>query len=178
MRESTTFPVSSGLPASLKDDSDDAWPQRIEREEYETLDETYDQTKVSWNKNGKLDSFPYTSEDKIRTAKSQAKCKDQSKVDAKNLDSDEDDLNDLLQEEEDLVNAHRRQVEETMDIVKEEMNLLVEADQPGNQLDDYITRLNAILSHKAAGIMQLQNRLANFQRRLKEHNVLVSSAAY
>lgn len=178
VRESTTFPVSSGLPASLKDDSDDAWPQRIEREEYETLDETYDQTKVSWNKNGKLDSFPYTSEDKIRTAKSQAKCKDQSKVDAKNLDSDEDDLNDLLQEEEDLVNAHRRQVEETMDIVKEEMNLLVEADQPGNQLDDYITRLNAILSHKAAGIMQLQNRLANFQRRLKEHNVLVSSAAY
>lgn len=55
------------------------------------------------------------------------------------------------------------------------MNLLVEADQPGNQLDDYITRLNAILSQKAAGILQLQNRLAHFQKRLKEHNVLVSS---
>jgi len=60
----------------------------------------------------------------------------------------------------------------------QEMNLLVEADQPGNQLDDYITRLNAILSQKAAGILQLQTRLANFQRRLKEHSVLVSSAAY
>lgn len=57
----------------------------------------------------------------------------------------------------------------------QEMNLLVEADQPGNQLDDYISRLNAILSQKAAGILQLQNRLAHFQRRLKEHNVLVSS---
>jgi kinesin family protein 2/24 len=57
----------------------------------------------------------------------------------------------------------------------QEMNLLVEADQPGNQLDGYVTRLNAILSQKAACILQLQNRLAHFQKRLKEHNVLVSS---
>lgn len=97
VRESTTFPVSSGIPASLKDDSDDAWPQPIERDEYEMLDETYDQTKVSWKKSTKLDSFPYTSEDKIRTAKSQAKWNEQSEVDAKDLDSDEDGLNDLLQ---------------------------------------------------------------------------------
>lgn len=57
----------------------------------------------------------------------------------------------------------------------QEMNLLVEADQPGNQLDNYISRLNAILSQKAAGILELQNQLAHFQRRLKEHNVLISS---
>ena len=55
------------------------------------------------------------------------------------------------------------------------MSLLVEVDQPGNQLDDYISRLNAILSQKAGGIVQLQTHLANFQRRLKEYNVLVSS---
>ncbi|XWS11916.1 hypothetical protein CRYUN_Cryun37aG0046300 [Craigia yunnanensis] len=89
-----------------------------------------------------------------------------------------DDLNVFLQEEEDLVNALRKQVEETMNIVKEEMNLLVESDQPGNQLDNYISRLNAILSQKAAGITQLQTRLAHFQKRLKEHNALVSSSGY
>ena len=55
------------------------------------------------------------------------------------------------------------------------MNLLVEADQPGNQLDGYISRLNTILSQKAAGILQLQNRLAHFQKRLREHKVLVST---
>ena len=55
------------------------------------------------------------------------------------------------------------------------MNLLVEADQSGNQLDDYVSRLNTILSQKAAGIMQLQTRLAHFQRRLHDYNVLVSS---
>lgn len=56
------------------------------------------------------------------------------------------------------------------------MNLLVKADQPGNQVDDYISSLNSILSKKATAILDLQNRLAQFQRRLKEQNVLVSSA--
>lgn len=57
----------------------------------------------------------------------------------------------------------------------QEMNLLVEADQPGNQLDDYISKLNTILSQKAAGILQLQTQLAQFQRRLNEYNVFISS---
>ena len=55
------------------------------------------------------------------------------------------------------------------------MDLLVEADQPGNQLDDYVSKLNALLSQKATGIIQLQTQLAQFQRRLNEYNVLVSS---
>ncbi|XP_021736847.1 kinesin-like protein KIN-13B [Chenopodium quinoa] len=178
LRESTNFPLSSGLQAVLKDDSNDSWPQPVERDEYDIPEETYDHPKVAMKKNGKLDSSAYASEDKLRTVKGQAKWKGMPKVETKNLDSDDDDLSDLLQEEEDLVNAHRRQVEETMDIVREEMNLLVEADQPGNQLDDYITRLNAILSQKASGIMQLQTRLANFQKRLKENDILMSSTAY
>ncbi|XP_078428204.1 ATP binding microtubule motor family protein [Wolffia australiana] len=91
--------------------------------------------------------------------------------------SSDDDLNALLKEEEDLVTAHRRQVEETIDMVREEMKLLVEADQPGNQLDSYISQLNSILSRKAAGILNLQTCLANFQRRLTEHDVLTSSHA-
>ncbi|KAK8597808.1 hypothetical protein V6N13_095205 [Hibiscus sabdariffa] len=99
---------------------------------------------------------------------------DPSTFDDNNSHSD-DDLSALLKEEEDLVAAHRRQVEETMEIVREEMNLLVEAEQPGNQLDDYISKLNSILSQKAAGILQLQTRLAQFQKRLNEYNVLVSS---
>lgn len=60
----------------------------------------------------------------------------------------------------------------------QEMSLLVEADQPGNELDNYVSRLNVILSQKAAGILELQNRLAHFQRCLKKHNVLVSSSGY
>jgi kinesin family protein 2/24 len=88
-------------------------------------------------------------------------------------EEEEEPLNDLLQEEEDLVSAHRKQVEETLDILREEMNLLGEADQPGNQLDDYITRLSGILAQKAAGIVDLQDRLEQFQRHLNENNVLL-----
>lgn len=87
-----------------------------------------------------------------------------------------DDYSALLEEEEELVIAHRKQVEETMDIVREEMNLLVEVDQPGNQLDEYITKLNVILSKKAAGIQKLQTRLRSFQKRLEEYNVLSSAS--
>jgi kinesin family protein 2/24 len=72
-----------------------------------------------------------------------------------------------------LVTAHRKQVEETLDILREELNILGEADQPGNQLDDYIARLSSILSQKAAGIVDLQSRLEQFQRRLNENNVLL-----
>nr|URM60702.1 HSF family protein [Gymnema sylvestre] len=175
LKESTTMPLSSVLPSSalFEDDTGDSWPEQIEKDEYD--EDFYEQEKPTWKKNAKVDMYSFSNpEDKVKKTNVQTKWKEPPKSEAKYANPD-DDLNALLKEEEDLVNAHRRQVEETMDIVREEMNLLVEADQPGNQLDDYISRLNAILSQKAAGILQLQNRLAQFQKRLREHNVLVSS---
>ncbi|KAJ6704294.1 KINESIN-LIKE PROTEIN KIN-13B [Salix viminalis] len=177
LKESTTVPLSSVLPVAsvFEDDANDAWAEQDERGEFDASEEeSFEQEKAIWE-NGKLEPCNLSiSEDKIQKPNGQTKWRDTPKTNFKNSRSD-DDLNALLQEEEDLVNAHRKQVEETMNIVREEMNLLVEADQPGNQLDGYVTRLNAILSQKAAGILQLQNRLAHFQKRLKEHNVLVSS---
>ncbi|XP_034910927.1 kinesin-like protein KIN-13B isoform X2 [Populus alba] len=179
LKESTTVPLSSALPvaSTFEDDANDAWPEQDERDDFDASEEdSYEQEKPIWKENGKLEPYNLSiSEDKIQKPNGQTKWRDMPKSNLKNSHSD-NDLNVLLQEEEDLVNAHRKQVEETMNIVREEMNLLVEADQPGNQLDDYVAKLNAILSQKAAGILQLQNRLAHFQKRLKEHNVLVSSS--
>ncbi|KAM7254625.1 hypothetical protein ACFE04_004005 [Oxalis oulophora] len=175
-KEATIAPLSSTLPTSsvFDDEITDSWPEQNERDDSE---DSYEPEKPVWKNNGKLEpQNVYAAEEKSRRPNGQTKFKDFPKSDLKKPNSD-DDLNALLQEEEDLVNAHRKQVEDTMNIVREEMNLLVEADQPGNQLDDYITRLNTILSQKAAGILQLQNRLAHFQKRLKEYNVLVSSSA-
>ncbi|GLU22207.1 hypothetical protein SLE2022_382990 [Rubroshorea leprosula] len=179
-KESTTLPLSSVLPTAslVEDDITNTWPEQNERDDPEASEDSYEPEKPMWKKNGKPNPYSFSSsEDKVRKPSGQTKWKGLPKSDVKNSSSD-DDLNALLQEEEDLVSAHRKQVEDTMNIVREEMNLLVEADQPGNQLDNYISRLNAILSQKAAGIVQLQTRLANFQRRLKEHNVLVSSSGY
>ncbi|KAI4355645.1 hypothetical protein L6164_004395 [Bauhinia variegata] len=172
LRESTTIPLSSVTASSFEDYTADSWPEENE-DEFSPSEEYYDQEKPIWKKNGKTEPY-FTAENKVKKPNGQIKWKDLPKVESKVSHADED-LNSLLQEEEDLLNAHRKQVEETMNIVREEMELLVEADQPGNQLDDYITRLNAILSQKAAGILQLQTRLAHFQKRLKEHNVLVES---
>ncbi|XP_043724987.1 kinesin-like protein KIN-13B isoform X2 [Telopea speciosissima] len=156
----------------LKDNRDDRFG--IATEDFDYSEELYEQKPLR-KKNGKPETYQFSVvDDKLRRTDMQAKSKNLPNFDPNNSHSD-DDLNALLKEEEDLVTAHRRQVEETIDIVREEMKLLVEADQPGNHLDDYISRLNTMLSQKAAGILQLQNRLAHFQRLLNEHNVLVSS---
>ncbi|KAK7349182.1 hypothetical protein VNO77_06341 [Canavalia gladiata] len=176
LKESTTIPISSVNMYAYEDHAADTWPDENDGDEFSPPEDYCEQMKPSWKKNGRIESYG-AADDKLRKPNDQIKWKDIPKVEPKTVHSD-DDLNALLQEEEDLVNAHRKQVEETMNIVKEEMSLLVEADQPGNQLDDYVARLNAILSQKAAGIMQLQTRLAHFQKRLKEHNVLASSTGH
>ncbi|CAL9038817.1 unnamed protein product [Musa banksii] len=143
-------------------------------EVFDYSEEVYEPDKPSWRK-GKAEAYSAVAADgKTRRVDSLAKRRDGHNEDANCFDSD-DDLNELLKEEEDLVMAHRRQVEETLNIVREEMRLLDEADQPGNQLDEYVSRLNAVLSQKAAGIVNLQTRLAHFQQHLTEKHVLVSS---
>ncbi|WCJ42458.1 ATP binding microtubule motor family protein [Euphorbia peplus] len=133
----------------------------------------YSEQKPSWMNNKTVKTHEISALDGKKRTDSATRSMDVSHFKGNDPHSD-DDLNALLKEEEDLVSAHRKQVEETIDIVREEMNLLVEADKPGNLLDGYILKLNAILSQKSAGILQLQHRLSQFQRRLKEHDVLVS----
>ncbi|KAJ6798846.1 kinesin-like protein KIN-13A [Iris pallida] len=82
------------------------------------------------------------------------------------------EINAILEEEEALISAHRKEIENTMEIVREEMNLLAEVDQPGSLIDNYVSQLNFVLSRKAAGLVSLQARLARFQHRLKEQEIL------
>mmetsp|Transcript_3040 Transcript_3040/g.7577 ORF Transcript_3040/g.7577 Transcript_3040/m.7577 type:complete len:713 (-) Transcript_3040:98-2236(-) len=83
--------------------------------------------------------------------------------------SERDELmNSILQEEDDLIAAHRKQIEETMELVRKEMNLLAEVDQPGSHIDSYVANLAAILEAKASGTAKLQAQLAAFQRKLAQ----------
>ncbi|KAL2506882.1 Kinesin-13A [Abeliophyllum distichum] len=81
-------------------------------------------------------------------------------------------INEILEEEEALISAHRKEIEDTMEIVREEMKLLAEVDQPGSHIDNYVTQLSFVLSRKAASLVSLQGRLARFQHRLKEQEIL------
>ncbi|XVF66216.1 hypothetical protein PTKIN_Ptkin10aG0017600 [Pterospermum kingtungense] len=86
--------------------------------------------------------------------------------------STDGNINAILEEEEALIAAHRKEIEDTMEIVREEMKLLAEVDQPGSLIDNYVTQLSFVLSRKAAGLVSLQARLARFQHRLKEQEIL------
>ncbi|KAJ6722094.1 KINESIN-LIKE PROTEIN [Salix viminalis] len=81
-------------------------------------------------------------------------------------------INAILEEEEALIAAHRKEIEDTMEIVREEMKLLAEVEQPGSLIDNYVTQLSFVLSRKAAGLVSLQARLARFQHRLREQEIL------
>ncbi|KAG6435443.1 hypothetical protein SASPL_100317 [Salvia splendens] len=81
-------------------------------------------------------------------------------------------INEILEEEAALIAAHRKEIEDTMEIVREEMKLLAEVDQPGSHIDNYVTQLSFVLSRKAASLVSLQARLARFQHRLREQEIL------
>ncbi|RZC52539.1 hypothetical protein C5167_020965 [Papaver somniferum] len=82
------------------------------------------------------------------------------------------DINAILEEEDALIAAHRKEVEDTMEIVREEMKLLDDVSQPGSLIDNYVSQLSYVLSRKAASLVSLQARLARFQHRLKEQEIL------
>ncbi|CAL0325803.1 unnamed protein product [Lupinus luteus] len=81
-------------------------------------------------------------------------------------------INAILEEEEALLTCHRKEIEDTMEIVREEMKVLAEVEQPGSHIDNYITQLSFLLSRKSASLVSLQARLARFQHRLKEQEIL------
>ncbi|KAK6161165.1 hypothetical protein DH2020_004546 [Rehmannia glutinosa] len=59
-------------------------------------------------------------------------------------------INEILQEEEALIAAHRKEIEDTMEIVREEMKLLAEVDQPGSHIDNYVSQLSFVLSRQSS----------------------------
>lgn len=43
------------------------------------------------------------------------------------------------------------QIEDTMELIREEMTLLAEVDQPGSFIDSYVQKLGTLLQNKADG---------------------------
>ncbi|KAF5726885.1 hypothetical protein HS088_TW22G00570 [Tripterygium wilfordii] len=126
LKESTTVPLSSALPSvsNFENDMTDAWPQQNEGDNYDVSEDSYEHERPMWKKSCKLEQYSISiSEDKTRKPNHQTKWNELLKADLKSSSSD-DELNALLQEEEDLVNAHRKQVEETMNIVREATDVM------------------------------------------------------
>lgn len=81
----------------------------------------------------------------------------------------------ILQEEEDIVEAHRGQIDMTMQLVKEEMELLKQFDILGYSVDEYVDKLDLILAKKVASVQALRDRLSIFKSHLQKEEMLSSS---
>ncbi|CAN7000992.1 unnamed protein product, partial [Brassica rapa subsp. trilocularis] len=93
----------------------------------------------------------------------------------------DENIDALLEEEEALITAHRKEIEDTMEIVREEMKLLAEVDKPGSMIENYVTQLSFVLSRKAAGLKQLvaevieETRNGGIEEENRDENVDVSA---
>uniref|UniRef100_A0A7R9YS33 Kinesin-like protein n=1 Tax=Chlamydomonas euryale TaxID=1486919 RepID=A0A7R9YS33_9CHLO len=84
-------------------------------------------------------------------------------------------LDTILEEEELLITAHRMHIEETMELVRSEMNLLTEVDQPGSAIDQYVNRLDKILKQKLEGVAMLQAKLERFKGHLQKEEMITTT---
>ena len=71
-------------------------------------------------------------------------------------------------EEENIVEAHRAQIDLTMKGVKEEMELLKRFDMSKTTVDEYVDKLDELLSKKIKGIEALKSKLSLFKKHLQQ----------
>ena len=81
----------------------------------------------------------------------------------------------LYAEEEEVIQHHRQQVDDVMAIIKQEMRLLSDVEQPGADIDAYVKELDDLLSTKQQVIQDLRNRISSFRQRLQEEEMLSRS---
>lgn len=48
----------------------------------------------------------------------------------------------ILEEEEELINSHRKHIDDVVEFVKQEMLLLNEVDKPGSDVEEYVKGLD------------------------------------
>ena len=81
-------------------------------------------------------------------------------------------VNLILEEEEEMIAAHKQHVDEIVEMVKYEMNLLQELDKPGSDVDAYAASLDSALASKVEAVNSLRNKLSSFRSHLKQEKQL------
>ena len=81
-------------------------------------------------------------------------------------------VNLILEEEEEVITAHKQHLNDTIEMVKQEMRMLEELERPGSDVDVYANSLDEVLHKKLLAITSLQEKLRTFRTHLKEEKVL------
>ena len=67
---------------------------------------------------------------------------------------------------------HRAHVDSVVDVVKKDMQLLEQVDQPNSNIENYIEKLDSLLIEKMAMIAQMREKLIKFHRNVKREEPL------
>lgn len=78
----------------------------------------------------------------------------------------------ILEEEEEIIASHKQQIDEIVEMVKQEMQILQEVDKPGSDVESYASALDSILAQKMETISSLKSRVNEFQGHLKKEQIL------
>ena len=78
----------------------------------------------------------------------------------------------ILEEEETLISKHRKHIDDVVDIVKQDMGILQNVEEPQSDIEEYVDKLDGILMRKMEHILGLRSKLANFYKHLKKEENL------
>eukprot|EP00667_Euglena_gracilis_P002823 EG_transcript_2827 len=81
----------------------------------------------------------------------------------------------ILEEEDQILVAHRQHIDDIMEIMKVEMRELNAVDQPGSSIEHFARNLDALLVTKMEKIQQLRQQLQRLQHHLREEEILSAS---
>lgn len=83
------------------------------------------------------------------------------------LCKDHENLIDLiLEEEEEVTNSHKVQIDNEVETVKEEMKLIYEVQKPNSDIKQYVQTLHSVLDHKIRMMMELKQKVELFGEHL------------
>jgi kinesin family protein 2/24 len=77
-----------------------------------------------------------------------------------------------LEEEESVINSHRKHIDDIVDFVKQEMLLLNEVDKPGSDVEEYVKGLDNVLNSKMQMIAHMRQQLVQFHSHLKTEEMM------
>jgi len=78
----------------------------------------------------------------------------------------------ILEEEEEMIAAHKQQLDEIDEMSKLERQLLHEVDKPGSDIEEYTNALDAILANKMEAIASLRKKLSVIRTHLNQEKEL------
>ena len=78
----------------------------------------------------------------------------------------------ILEEEENLIGAHKKHIDDLMELAKQEMAYLQEVSRQGADIESYVNCLEELMKKKMESIRSLKDKLRAFKSHLKQEQDL------